>query len=92
MDDSKLFATSDVYLERLLHVVLMFSSDVGLTFGLDKCAKSTVIRGKIVPSDDIPLSDICSIHVLCVGETYKYLGFHEAQGSYCARSKALLAY
>lgn len=49
-----------------------------------------VICGKIVPSYDIPLSDICSIHVLGVGDTYKYLGFHEAGGLDCARSKPLL--
>jgi len=47
-------------------------------------------RGKIVLSDDIPLSDDCSIHVLGVGETYKYLGFHEAEGLDCAKSKDLL--
>ena len=90
MDDLKLFAKTDVQLERLLHVVHMFSSDICLTFGLDKCAKSSVTRGKIVSSDDITLSDDCPIHVLGVGETYKYLGFHKAEGLDCAKSKELI--
>jgi len=45
MDDLiKLFAKSDVQLERLLHNVPMFPNDMGLTFGLDKCAKTSVLR------------------------------------------------
>lgn len=47
-------------------------------------------RGKIVPSDDIPLSDDCSIYVLGVGETYKC--FHEAERLDCAGSKDLATY
>ena len=86
MDDLKLFSKSDVQLERLLHTVYMFSKDVGLTFGLDKCAKTSVIRGKVVSSGDIPLSNDCSIHVLNVGESYKYLGFYEADGLDCVKT------
>ena len=47
-------------------------------------------RGKIISSNDIPLSDDCFIHVLEVGETYKYLGFHEAEGLDSAKSKDLI--
>ena len=90
MDDIKLFAKSDIQLERLLHTVYMFSNDVCLTFGLDKCAKSSVVRGKVVSSDDVPLSDTCSIRVLGVGESYKYLGFYESDGLDCVKSKEML--
>ena len=68
----------------------MFSNDVCLTFGLDKCAKSSVVRGKVVSSDDVPLSDACSIRVLGVGESYKYLGFYESDGLDCVKSKEML--
>jgi len=47
MDDLKLFAKNDSQLEILLCTVQMFSDDVGLSFGLDKCAKVSVSRGKI---------------------------------------------
>jgi len=82
---------NDLQLERLFHVVHMCSSNVCLTFRVDKCAKSSVARGKIVLSNDIPLSDDCSIHALGVGETHKYLGFHEAEGLYCGKSEDLTA-
>ena len=47
MDDLKLFAKSDAQLERILRTVHMFSHDVCLSFGLDKCAKCSVIRGRL---------------------------------------------
>ena len=90
MDNLKLFAKSDVHLERLLHNVYMFSNDVCLTFGLDKCAKSSAVRGKVVSSANVPLSDDCSIRALGAGESYKYLGFHESDGLDCVRSKEKL--
>ena len=73
MDDLKQFLKSDVQLERLLHTVYLFSKDVGLTFGLDKCAKTSVIRGKVVSSGDIPLSNDCSIHELNLTITWVFM-------------------
>ena len=55
MDDLKLFTGSDRHLETLLRTVHMFSADVGLTFGLDKCAKLSVVRGKFKPAGDAVL-------------------------------------
>ena len=52
--------------------------------------ESSVCRGKIVPSSDIPLSHDCSIHALGAGDTYKYLGFDEAEVLDCAKTKGLL--
>ena len=37
MDDLKLYVGLDTHLEALLHTVHMFSADMSLTFGLDKC-------------------------------------------------------
>lgn len=53
----------------------MFSSDVGLSFGLDKCARLTISRGKIVKTDNLTVSPDVSNCGLTVGETYKHLGF-----------------
>ena len=90
MDDLKLFAKCDIQLNTLLRTVHMFSCDVCLSFGLDKCARCSVSRGKVVSSDDIPLPDGSSIRQLNVGETYKYLGFFEAEGLDCVKSKKLI--
>ena len=58
----------------------MFSADVGVTFGLDKCTKVTVVRGKFKLSGDVVLSDGMNIMELSVGEICKYLGLFEAEG------------
>ena len=90
MDDLKLFAKNDSQLGILLRTVKMFSDDVGLTFGLDKCAKFTITRGKANPTGDVHLEPVSTIHELQVGETYKYLGFFETEGLDCCGSKNLI--
>ena len=39
MDDLKLYAKDDSELEGLLRIVNGFSNDIGMEFGLSKCAK-----------------------------------------------------
>jgi len=41
----------------LLHTVKMLSDNVGLTFGLEKCARLSVLRGKVVRTGDLTLYD-----------------------------------
>ena len=47
MDDLKLYAKNDKESEGLLSTVKQFSDDIGMEFGLDKCAKATFIKGKL---------------------------------------------
>ena len=47
MDDLKLYGKNDGELEGLLSTVKMFSDDIDMEFGLDKCAKATLIRGEL---------------------------------------------
>ena len=53
MDDLKLFAKNDKDLEGLLSTVKQFSNDIGMEFGLDKCAKATFVKGKLIKSSCI---------------------------------------
>jgi len=46
MDDIKLFAQNDTGLQKMVDLVRRFSDDIGMTFGINKCAKLTVKRGK----------------------------------------------
>ena len=55
MDDLKLFAKNDEHLEGLLQTARQFSDDIGMSFGLDKCAK-TFKRGKLVHSANVCLN------------------------------------
>ena len=69
----------------------MFSADVGLTFSLDKCAKLSVVRGKLKPSGDAVLPAGVNIRELLVGETYKYIGLFKAEGlDYNGSKKTIL--
>ena len=69
MDDLKLYGRNDT--------VRIFSSDIGMQFGIDKCAVLVMKRGKLVLCDGIEMPDGNSIRE--VEESgYKYLGVLEA--------------
>ena len=45
MDDLKLHATTQRGLDSLIQTVRVFSTDIGMEFGIDKCAKLAVKSG-----------------------------------------------
>ena len=53
MDDFKLYAKDDSELEGLLRIAKGCSDDIGMKFGLSKCAKATFKRGKLETSDHV---------------------------------------
>ena len=57
MDDSKLYSRSEQGLDSLVHTVRVFSEDVGMEFGIEKCATLVMEKGKIVKSVGIELPD-----------------------------------
>ena len=80
MDDLKLFAKNDKDLHDLLEIVKAFSDDIGMEFGLDKCAKATFKSGKFIKSENVELDINTVIKNLDQEDTYKYLGIHEGDG------------
>ena len=46
MDDIKLFAKNEKELETLIHVVRIYSQDIGMESGIEKCAMLTMKSGK----------------------------------------------
>ena len=87
MDDLKFFARNDNELTGLFDTVKKFSDDMGMQFGLDKCAKVTFIKGKIVKAENITLDVSTTIKELEQERTYKYLGIQEAEGVSNAANK-----
>ena len=78
MDDIKLYAKNDDELQSLIAIVKQFTDDIRMEFGIEKCAKITLIRGRRVETGDMPLSDEeVSIKELTNESTYKYLGMIE---------------
>ena len=69
MDDLKLYGKKNKELDGLLCTVKKFSDDIGMEFGLYKCAKTTFIRGRLTSTSEIKLNEDTSIRELHQGET-----------------------
>ena len=78
MDDLKLYGKDKAQLKSLTQTVRIFSHNIGMQFGIEKCAVLVLKRGKLVESDGIQLPDDNEIKSLKEGEGYKYLGVIEA--------------
>ena len=65
MDDLKLYTKSEELTDMLVRTVYVFSTNIGMEFGIKKCGILTMKRGKIVKSEGIKLPD---------GEVMKQVG------------------
>ena len=63
---------------KLRHAVRIYSQDIGMDFGIEKCAMLVVKSGKRHLTDGIELPNQDKIRTLAENETYKYLGILEA--------------
>ena len=57
MDDLKLYSRSEKGLDSLVQTVCVFSEDIGIEFGIEKCAMLVTEKGKIVKLVGIELPD-----------------------------------
>ena len=78
MDDIKLFAKNEKELESLIHAVKIYSQDIGMEFGIEKCAILVMKSGKRHLNDAIELPNQDKIRTLGEKEIYKYFGIFEA--------------
>ena len=78
MDDLKLYAMNEKGVDSLIQTVRVFSEDIGMEFGIEKCAVLVMKRGKVVKSEGINLPDYKTIQGRKDGDSYMYLGILEA--------------
>ena len=78
MDDIKLFAKYEKELETLIRTVRIYSQDIGMESGIEKCTLLIMKSGKqhLIGGIELPHQD--KIRTLAEKETYKYLGILEA--------------
>ena len=76
MDDLKLYAANEPMLDSLVQTVRIFSNDIRMEFGLDKCGVLVLKRGRVVRSDGIELPNGEKMTEIDL-EGYKYLGILE---------------
>ena len=74
MDDLKLDSRSEKGLDSLVQTVRVFREDIGIEFGIEKCAMLVMKKGRIVKSVGIELPDGKVVKSFQEGESYKYLG------------------
>ena len=78
MDDLKLYAKTNKNMIQLLDKTTMFSRDIKMDLGLDKCKKLNIVKGKIVQGNYSIGEQEC-IQAMKLGELYKYLGYNQAR-------------
>ena len=62
---------------KLIHAVRICSQDIGMEFGIEKCAILVMKSGKRHLTDGMELPNQDKIRTLGEKETYKYLGIFE---------------
>ena len=78
MNDIKLFAKKEKRLETLIHAVRIYSEDIGMEFGIEKCDMLVMKSGKRYLTDGIELPNPDKNRTFGENETYKYFGILEA--------------
>ena len=72
-----MYAGNEKGLDALIRKVHAFSRDIGMEFGLEKCAKSVIKKGKKEPGQNLEIEDGKFVEDLEHDKTYKYLGIEE---------------
>ena len=78
MDNIKLFAKNEKVLKTLIQTMRIYSQDIGMGFGIDKCSILVMNSGKRYITEGVELPDQVVIRTFREKETYKYLGILEA--------------
>ncbi|XP_066903558.1 uncharacterized protein [Halyomorpha halys] len=77
MDDLKLYAKYKEQLQNMVEAVSSFTRDIGMSFGLDKCAVLHVTKWKVVSKQNILINEEEHIKELEANKLYKYLGMQQ---------------
>ena len=80
MVDLKLYAKDKKQLDSLFITVQIFSLDIGMELGIDKCGILVMKRGRYKKSEEIKLPNDQEMKEINVDNRYKYLGILEADG------------
>jgi hypothetical protein len=76
MDDIKLYASTKTQLDKLIEIVSIFTHDIGMKFGLDKCKTLSIVKGKINNVADTREEHF--FDQLEENEYYEYLGLKQS--------------
>ena len=77
VDDMKQYTSNLEKSKLLLDIVTIFSQDIGMSFGQDKCRYVLIDKGKLKQQGEPIVINGVTIKELKDGELYKYLGIDE---------------
>lgn len=78
MDDIKLYAKSERDIDSLIHATRIYSTVIGMSFGLEKCGRMVTKKGNIVHKEELSLPEGTRADIK---DSYKYLGISQANGN-----------
>ena len=78
MDDVKVVGKNENQWDILINTVRLFTEDIIMNFGLDKCAVLIMRRGKVISMEGVTLPNGEMMKALDKDSGYKYLGILEA--------------
>ena len=81
IDDIKLFSKNEKELETLIHAIRIYSQDIGMEVGIEKCAMLVMKSDKRHMTDGTELPKHDKNETLGKNESCKYLGILEADTS-----------
>ena len=70
MDNLKIYACSDKEMESLVNMIRIFSDDISMGLGFEKCAKVSINKGKLVAKENLKLPSGKEIQELEMTEAY----------------------
>ena len=71
-------AKNEKELETLIHAVIIYSQDLGMKLGMEKCAVLVMKSGRRYLIDGMELPNQDRFKTLAENETHKYVGILEA--------------
>ena len=70
MDDLKLYGKNEREVDTLAHTVRVFSEDIGMQFGINKCAVLIMKKGKMTKCEEIKMPDGSLTRNIDEGDVY----------------------
>ena len=91
MDDLKLYGKNLKELDSLVETTRIYGKDIGMEFGISKCAILEIKRGKVVDSNGIDLPSGETIKAIESNDGYKYLGIIQYEATKNTEMKEILS-